>query len=351
MITLNQIQANLTLDPWKEIGSEGKNSKAWITRDRQLDQVLILKGITKESLERQNIEDYYSEAKMLNESKHPHIMPVHYAAEDDSMIYIAMPYYQNGSLNALMDTEFLSVKDIIKYSLDFLSGLLFIHIKGLLHLDIKPSNIIIDDTDRAILTDFGLSKHLNEHGFASQDYQYKVHRSPESYISPDKSILDDIYQAGLTMYRMCNGNTQFKDQRSQFPNNNDLKEATQKGKFPDRNYYLPHIPKKLKSIINKMTHKDATKRYRNVLNVINDLSKVEENLNWRFNKVESSENSILTFDEEKSILNVNIELVKNQYLTNAVKLNKESNNSRKQHKYTGTHNSEKEAFDFLRSKL
>jgi len=210
LIKIKQVEVQLSLSQWKEIGNnEGKNSRVWIAKDNQLDQALILKRISKKSLDEQDILDYFSEAKILNKSKHPNIMTIYYSGESHKFIYITMPYYYKGSLNSIIEKRMLSVREIIKYSLDFLSGLLFIHINGLVHVDIKPSNIILNDSDRAILTDFGLSGYLNEHGLFYQPRQYKTHRSPESYDVIEKSIKDDIYQAGLTLYRLCNGNESF----------------------------------------------------------------------------------------------------------------------------------------------
>ncbi|MFD2628769.1 serine/threonine-protein kinase [Oceanobacillus kapialis] len=356
MIKLNQVNAQLTLDQWRNIGSEGKNSEVWSARDVQLNQVLILKKITKKSLAKQSVTDYFAEAKILNESKHPHIMPIHYSAEDKEYVYITMPYYQRGSLNTFIQHRYLTAREIIKYSLDFLSGLLFIHIKGLLHLDIKPTNIIIDDTDRAIITDFGLSKFLDEHGFARQSMQYITHRSPEAYNTTDRTVLDDIYQAGLTIYRMCNGNDPFKEQYNALKlkhhqNGEKLKASIQKGEFPDRNYYLPHIPEKLKRIVNKMMNVDPDKRYQNILSVINDLSKIENMLDWSYYVDETRKEHTWTLDTERAKLSVKATFSKGRYLTSGEKLAKISGNKQNQRRFHGSHSSKSEAFKFLKSKL
>lgn len=356
MININQVKAQLTLDKWKSIGSEGRNSKVFTARDKQLDQVLVVKEINKTSLKNQSVESYFAEAKILNESKHPHIMPVYYSAEDKSNVYLTMPYYQNGSLNTVMNRRFFTSREIIKYSLDFLSGLLFIHIKKLLHLDIKPTNVIIDDTDRAILTDFGLSRYLDEQGFAEQTTQYNPHRAPEAYNTIERTVLDDIYQAGLTMYRMCNGNTSFKKQFDELiskHNNNREKivESIQKGIFPNRKKYLPHIPDQLKKVINTMLNVNTNKRYQDVLTIINDLSKINSTLDWQYEVDDNLKKCIWRLENENSIITVNSKHVGEKYLTNAEKLTKISGNKQKQHKFTGEHNSIDQAFKFLKSQL
>lgn len=288
MFTINAVRANLTLQKWRSLGAiEGRNSTVHVAKDPQLNEVLVLKEITKESLDRQRITNYFLEAQILNEGKHPHVMPIRYAAEDEENIYITMPYYEAGSINKLMESKFLTVREIIKYSLDFLSGLMYIHIKDMIHLDVKPTNIIINDCDRAILTDFGLSRYLDEYGLAEQDWQYRSHRSPEAYDTVDRSIQDDIYQAGITIYRMCNGNVEFKSQLDaliQFCQGDAVMFGSyvKRGAFPDRNMFLPHIPNKLRKALKKAIHPDTDKRYKTVLELINALSVIDENLDWEY---------------------------------------------------------------------
>lgn len=66
---------------------------------------------------------------MLYATEHPNIMGVKYATQDEHYIYISMDFYKNGSLNSLLQKRFLTVREIIKYSLEFLSGLHFMHTK------------------------------------------------------------------------------------------------------------------------------------------------------------------------------------------------------------------------------
>ncbi|MCY7694273.1 serine/threonine protein kinase [Bacillus altitudinis] len=356
MIKINHVKPHLSLDKWKRIGDvEGKNSEVWIARDTQLEQVLILKKITKESLDQQSVEDYFAEAKILNTSKHPHVMPIYYSAENDENVYITMPYYANGSLNTVLNKRFLTTREIIRYSLDFLSGLLFIHIKGLIHLDIKPTNVIIDDTNKALLTDFGLSKHLNENGFANQRRQYVAHRSPEAYVTTDKTVQDDIYQAGLTLYRMCNGNSDFKTQfdllKTSCNSDEEFIKKIQRGEFPNRKSYLPQIPVKLRRIINKMLHTDIDKRYKDVLSIINDLSKIDEKMDWRYDIIEEEREFVWSLDNPSSIVTVRVEENEGKYLTSVKKYVKNSGNTQNQPRHNKGNDTLLEALAHLETVL
>lgn len=278
----------LKFDLKESIGKEGLNSTVYKAFDPQLNANLVIKKILKKAI----IEDYNSidESNFFNESRilynvgHPNVMEIQYASEDKDAIYLSMPYCKNGSLNGLLNKKFLTVKEIVKYSLEFLSGIHYIHTKKLIHFDIKPTNIMINDNNKAVVTDFGLAKYIDSYGLARPNKIYNSHRPPEAYKYTDFSNKADIYQAGVTLYRMCNGNDVFHNMYNYWLSKGELKEAISKGKFPDRKFYLPHIPLKLRKIINRAISVDVDKRYDTVLDMINDISSIEENLDWVYNE-------------------------------------------------------------------
>lgn len=283
---MNMIETKIQFKEIEEIGNgQGRNSRVFLAEDIQLGTELVIKQISKESLNNQglNLDNYFMEAKTLYASKNPYVMEIQYASQDDKNIYLAMPFLKSGSLSSKMNNEFLTIREVIKYSVDILSGLNVIHSKGLIHLDIKPTNILIDDSGKAIITDFGLSRFLDNDGFVEQGFNYNLHRDPEGFIYEKRSIFSDIYQMGATLYRMCNGNNILDSQKKYFEENGkSFKDCVLNGEFPMRQYYLPHVPKKLQRIINKCLNVDVTRRYNNVLEIMNDINSIDECLDWRY---------------------------------------------------------------------
>ncbi|MFC0271451.1 serine/threonine-protein kinase [Metabacillus herbersteinensis] len=352
MIVTNTL---LQLQIQEEIGHEGRNSKVNKAYDPQLATMFVVKKIPKSDFS--SVNEFFIEAQMLYAVQHPNIMGIKYATQDEHSIYLAMDYLKKGSLNALLEERSLTVREIIKYSLEFLSGIHFMHTKNLVHFDIKPTNILINDADKAVVTDFGLSKYLNEQGFAYPEKLYDLNIPMEAF---DKavgfSLYTDIYQAGLTIYRMCNGNNFLREQYNKFEisTGEDLLEILKKEKFPKKEAYLPHIPVKLRNIIKKSLAIDPIKRYETILDMINEISLIDEYLDWSYNEI-TNEHSEFVKQNEDSTNTLKIVLTKsdeNVWLTEGFKIKNSDGKRTKVTKWNSDgYNTKDEAFKAIEKLL
>lgn len=134
------------------------------------------------------------------------------------------------------------------------------------------------------------------------------------------------------MYRMCNGNDIWDEQLKQV--NTNLMDAILNGKFPNRKLYLPHIPLALRKVINKCIEIDPDKRYNSVLEIINALSVIDNNLDWKYSKYSEMESwtRISAVGNHQEV----IELCKsgNTYKITGKKINIESQNVTNVSKWT-----------------
>ncbi|WP_044748910.1 serine/threonine-protein kinase [Bacillus alveayuensis] len=258
---------------------QGLNSQVFLCHDPQLGGEIVIKEIPIQKFNHPN--DYFKEASALYSNKHPRVVPVMYACQDASTIRIAMPYYKNGTLEDLINKTFLTTREIIKISEQFLLGLHHIHSNGFIHFDIKPTNILFADDKSPLISDFGQSRRTNILGVGPVPPLYPSHLFPEAFLSTHTTKQSDIFQVGLTLYRMCNGNNHFRSQFT-FQTIHELKNAILNGKFPDRNSYLPHVPLKLRRIINKCLEVNPSNRYQTCLELSNDLVTVNKLLDWRY---------------------------------------------------------------------
>lgn len=285
-------KAEVTFQYIKEIGQEGRNSSAYLAHDKNLDANLVIKEIKKKDII--HPKEFFDESRTLYKSSHPNVVQIQYACECDKNIYIALPYYKNGSVKSLMERRNLTVREIVRFGLHTISALHNIHSKGLIHFDIKPDNILISDRGEALLSDFGLAKHTNEDAVAEQPKMYLKHTAPEYYEQDHFDARYDIYQLGLSLYRMCNGNTDFDNQFFSFVTEGSFDrkkhyDEIKKENFPKREY-KEHIPSRLISIIGKCLKPSTEDRYTSALDVANDLSSIEGNLlDWAYSSNEEYE--------------------------------------------------------------
>jgi eukaryotic-like serine/threonine-protein kinase len=337
MIVTNTI---LQFVPIREIGVEGRNSKVYVVLDPQLNSELVIKKIEKAKIK---YDEFFKEAHILYNFPHPHITEVNYGTQDRDFVYISMPHYQKGSINTLMSQRFLTVREIVKYSLDFLLGLHYIHTKNLIHFDVKPTNILINDSDRAMLTDFGLAKFVDEDRMATADMFYLPIEPPESFVTDDLTAHSDIYQAGVTMYRMCNGNQYFHTNYQELVRQGVKNQAIEGGNFPNRNFYLPHIPVQLRRVINNMMEVDPDNRPNTALEVIKSLAKIDKNLDWQYTLDTIMGTEVWTLDKENAIFSIT--LSRNDWSIIGKKYTKSSQRTTNVRALTdNTSNSEREAY-------
>lgn len=273
------IETTLRFQPGAKLGIQGQNSDVFFADDPQLGDTLVIKQIARTHLDPARFE----EAKRLYSVRHPHIVEILYSCSTETHVYLAMPRYA-GSLEAVLHQGPLTVRDVIRLGTNFLSGLYHVHTRGLVHFDVKPSNVLIAMSDSAALGDFGMCKPLDVHGLATPERVYDAHMPPEWLKSTSLSVACDVYQAGLTLYRMCTGTALWREQLNFFVANlgPSWPAAIATGQFPSRENLPPHIPRRLRDLIARAIHIDPDARYATVLDLLNDLAKVDQYLDWQF---------------------------------------------------------------------
>lgn len=273
----NLKEAKLRFEKNKLIGSGGFG-KVYLAHDLQLDAELAIKEINKKNL---NKENYFLEAQILYLGDHQYITPIHYACECKENIYIAMPYYQEGSLEHRLSKEFISVREIINIGVQVLSALHNLHSRKLLHFDVKPSNILIFNSNEVHLTDFGLAKHGDKSMYAEHVSGFLNHAPPEFFSEVESGVQHEIYQVGMTLYRMCIGEAAFKQQTNKLGDEFSLhRKARENKSFPDlsNDIYPHHVPMKLRRIISHALELDRMDRYFTALDMLNDLCAIPDEL-------------------------------------------------------------------------
>lgn len=152
------------------------------------------------------------EAKAVANLRHPNIVQVHDFDVQDEIIFMVMEYINGTNLQQrLVDLdkkgERLSITQIGSIINDIAGALDYAHSKGMLHRDVKPSNILLDSNDKAYLTDFGIAKILSDQKFTATGTLIgtPAYMSPEQGMGEELSKESDIYSLGVVAFEMITG--------------------------------------------------------------------------------------------------------------------------------------------------
>ena len=156
---------------------------------------------------------FLKEAKHIAKLDHPNIIRIIDVFDENSTSYYVMEYIEGGSLSNKLGTTGLSMSDATRYILQVAEALKYIHKQNIAHLDIKPSNIMLNGNDEIVLIDFGVSKQYDLTG--GQTSVSPVGRSsgyaPLEQYDPngvkDFSPQTDIYSLGATYFKLLTGIT------------------------------------------------------------------------------------------------------------------------------------------------
>lgn len=264
----------------RQVGiDQGKNSSVFLALDPQLGGEVVVKEIEKNSLGR-NCRDFFAEAKVMFQSEHHNVVAIRVASETPTHICLSMPFYKNGSLTDKIKTGPLPLFDVQRVGQDFLAGLEAIHVAGYIHFDVKPSNILFSDNNRAMVADFGQSRPCVTGGLTTMPSMYTWAVPPE-FFSRIGDLKSDVYQAGLTLYRAVNGDPHFEAQKTKIKTDPELQAAISNGKFPCRHGFLPHVPKRVRTVIRKAMSVTPNDRYSSASELATALGAADIALNWK----------------------------------------------------------------------
>ncbi|MBL7107232.1 MAG: serine/threonine protein kinase [Phycisphaerae bacterium] len=187
----------------------GNFGEVWLVFDRALAVKRAVKYIPKSRiLDPTNL---YNEPRILMKLQHENIVRVHDAGKlQDGTLYVAMEYLQRGSVEDIFNGRPIPLTKAFAILEDTCWALEYAHQKNYIHRDIKPANILLDQRNKAKLSDFGLATRVPRGGTASP-YGYLTHVAPEVLRTSKTSKSSDIYALGVTAYRLINGDAFLPD--------------------------------------------------------------------------------------------------------------------------------------------
>jgi hypothetical protein len=202
---------------------------------------------------------FEQEAKVIASLQHVHILPVHDFGTQDGYTYIVMPFVETGTLASLLVGDPLPLKQIRKILSQVGDALAYAHARGLVHRDVKPTNILIDEIGNCLLTDFGIAKIVEK---TTKFTQTGAILGTPAYMSPEQikgEKLDgrsDIYSLGIILYEMATGRPPFKAETPPAIFVKHLHDP-----LPPPRSLNPSLPEAVERLILKALAKDAEGRF------------------------------------------------------------------------------------------
>ncbi len=201
------------------------------------------------------------EANIVVQLRHEHIVPVEYFGEEDGFTYAVMPYHPSGTLADRLNNRPLTITEAAHIIAHVANALDYAHGRGVVHLDIKPSNILIDENGNASLTDFGLaqiySTSFNLAGSAV--IGTPAYMSPEQARGEKVDHKSDQYSLGVILYLLVTNRLPFPGKTPKAVLNNHLHSP-----MPSPRSINPNIPRAIERVIFKSTAKNPEHRFASI---------------------------------------------------------------------------------------
>jgi serine/threonine-protein kinase len=272
--------ASTQIPGYKILGKLGSGAMAVVYKAKQvsLDRTVAVKVLPKKFVQKSDyVERFYKEGRLAAKMNHNNIVQAIDVGEVGGLYYFVMEYVEGKTLyDDLSQGKIFSENEAIDLILQLASALGHAHSLGLIHRDVKPKNIMINNDNVVKLADMGLARETSDMKAAKHE-QGKAFGTPY-YIAPEqiRGLVDidgraDIYALGATLFHMVTGRVPYEASSPSEVMRKHLKEPLTP---PD--HINTALTAGISEVIEGMMAKDRNNRYRNMDELVTDLRAVRE---------------------------------------------------------------------------
>ena len=244
----------------------GGMSRVYVGYDENLDRYAAVKVISGDAStmdEAEYARRFQAEARAIARLRHPNIVGIYQFGRSRGIYYMAQVLLEGADLRTLLRAyaernQHMPPSEIVRVVRDVADALDYAHEQGVIHRDVKPSNIMLERrTGRAILMDFGLALSVPE-GTLGDTFGSAHYIAPEQAISSAKAVpQSDLYSLGVVVYEMVTGTVPFDDPSVM---NVALKHLNEPPSPPS--LHNPDLPTAVEQVILRALEKDPARRFR-----------------------------------------------------------------------------------------
>src|SRR5664279_5622985 len=218
------------------------------TLERQVAVKLMNREIASDS---DQLERFRREARAVAKLSHPHVVGVIDAGEDEGRPYIVFEYVEGETLEERIGRlGRLPIAEAVAYTIEIARALVAAHARHIVHRDVKPQNVLIDEEGSAKVTDFGIARTLDEEGLTADGRVLGT----TDYVSPEQALgrpvtgQSDLYAVGIVLYEMLTGEVPFKGDNQVAGAMKHVREA-----LPDVQSKRPEVSSALAAVVDTAT--------------------------------------------------------------------------------------------------
>jgi hypothetical protein len=267
-----------------QIGAGGM-STVYRAFDTVLERQVAIKLMHRDiAADADQLERFRREARAVAQLNHPHVVGVIDAGEapppEDQtgfgepvpMPYIVFEYVEGETLKErIRRLGRLPIPEAVAYAIEIARALQAAHDRRIVHRDVKPQNVLIDDEGTAKVTDFGIARSLTEEGLTADGRVLGTtdYVSPEQALGHDVGPQSDLYSLGIVLYEMLTGDVPFHGENPVAVAMKHVRED-----LPDVQMRRPQVSSALAAVVDTATTKDLERRYQHDAELISDLEEV-----------------------------------------------------------------------------
>ena len=289
----------------EKLGAGGMG-EVYLAEDMKLGRKVAIKILSEEyTTNKDRLHRFELEAAAASNLNHPNILTIHEVGSDDGHHFIATEYIDGVTLRRKAAEAPLEIREILEIAIQIGSALEEAHAAGIVHRDIKPDNVMVRRNGYVKVLDFGLAKLTETVDRSPLDpdaaTRVMVHTDAgvimgtSHYMSPEQArgkpvdARSDIWSLGVVIYELVAGRTPFSGETS-----TDVIVGITQKEPPPLARFASNVPPELEWIVNKTLRKDRDERYQTIKELLTDLRRLKQRLEFETELERSSSPDLIT---------------------------------------------------------